>query len=294
MADALTRITRRIGGASTLAALSELPGADLTTLLLEVFRQRAARLTAADLLRRYRTDRFVAPAVTPFHQLRRAEDHAIEALRPGFGLLTLAPVTPLGTHSIVATVDQNKVISTVRGSEVAADPTNALALEAADRRAANPTEPVRLAAIQRVVRAQRFDGPGSFAHFSLFGAVTAGRDTGNLAFERQHAVEHVHLTTAGVPTAQVRLTVLDPRFAVVTDTVRDAFTESTVDVTDDPDRKTGRGYYTGLCFKVFTDGTELADGGFVDWTQALLGNRKERLMISGIGLDRLATALADG
>jgi hypothetical protein len=294
MADALTRITRRIGGASTLAALSELPGADLTTLLLEVFRQRAARLTAADLLRRYRTDRFVAPAVTPFHQLRRAEDHAIEALRPGFELLTLAPVTPLGTHSIVATVDQNKVISTVRGSEVAADPTNALALEAADRRAANPTEPVRLAAIQRVVRAQRFDGPGSFAHFSLFGAVTAGRDTGNLAFERQHAVEHVHLTTAGVPTAQVRLTVLDPRFAVVADTVRDAFTESTVDVTDDPDRKTGRGYYTGLCFKVFTDGTELADGGFVDWTQALLGNRKERLMISGIGLDRLATALADG
>ena len=29
---------------------------------------------------------------------------------------------------------------------------------------------------------------------------------------------------------------------------------------------------------------EIADGGFVDWTQQLLGNRKERLLISGFGM----------
>jgi hypothetical protein len=96
-----------------------------------------------------------------------------------------------------------------------------------------------------------------------------------------------------VPNAQARLTVLNPKYAVVADTLRAQL--STVDITDDPARPTGRGYYTGLCFKVFTDdGVELADGGFVDWTQTLLGNRKERLMISGIGLDRLATVLANG
>ena len=33
---------------------------------------------------------------------------------------------------------------------------------------------------------------------------------------------------------------------------------------------------------------EVGDGGFVQWTQHLLGNRKERLLISGIGLDLLA------
>jgi hypothetical protein len=41
------------------------------------------------------------------------------------------------------------------------------------------------------------------------------------------------------------------------------------------------------------DGTsrvDVGDGGFVDWTQRLLGNRKERLLISGIGIDRLATS----
>ena len=32
----------------------------------------------------------------------------------------------------------------------------------------------------------------------------------------------------------------------------------------------------------------MADGGFVDWTATLLANRKERLLISGYGVDRLA------
>jgi hypothetical protein len=69
----------------------------------------------------------------------------------------------------VATVDPRNVIATVRGSEVAADPTNALALEASHRRSltlsTNPRSnaPIRLAASQRVVRAQAFNGPKNLA-----------------------------------------------------------------------------------------------------------------------------------
>ena len=33
------------------------------------------------------------------------------------------------------------------------------------------------------------------------------------------------------------------------------------------------------------EGIELVDGGFVDWTQKLLGNKKERLLITGTGID---------
>ena len=44
-----------------------------------------------------------------------------------------------------------------------------------------------------------------------------------------------------------------------------------------------------MCFKVFRDGVEIGDGGFVDWTQRLTGNRKERLLITGVGVDRFAT-----
>jgi hypothetical protein len=32
---------------------------------------------------------------------------------------------------------------------------------------------------------------------------------------------------------------------------------------------------------------EVGDGGFVDWTQQMTGTKKERCLISGIGLDRL-------
>ena len=95
-------------------------------------------------------------------------------------MLALAPVVPLGTHSALATVSQHKVLSTIRACEVAADPTNALALEAAGRRRALPrTATVKLAGIQRVVRAQQFQGAGAPAHFTLFGLVTAGRDEGS-------------------------------------------------------------------------------------------------------------------
>lgn len=65
-----------------------------------------------------------------------------------------------------------------------------------------------------------------------------------------------------------------------------------VEVTDRPDRPSGSGYYEGFCFKAFpTIGGEMfevADGRLVCWTQALVGTRKERLLISGMGLDRLA------
>jgi hypothetical protein len=41
---------------------------------------------------------------------------------------------------------------------------------------------------------------------------------------------------------------------------------------------------------VHRNGGEVGDGGFVDWTARLCGNRKERLLISGYGVDRLAAS----
>jgi hypothetical protein len=47
-----------------------------------------------------------------------------------------------------------------------------------------------------------------------------------------------------------------------------------------------------LCFKIFATRStdkehELVDGGDVNWTQKLLNNAKERLVISGCGSERL-------
>ncbi len=65
----------------------------------------------------------------------------------------------------------------------------------------------------------------------------------------------------------------------------------------DHDRAAGRGYYRDVCFKVNTlaNGVpaEIGDGGFTDWTARLVASKKERLLISGYGLDRLAMLIDD-
>lgn len=277
-------------GGTAAEVLAGLPGADLTTVQLEVARRRAARLSAPDVRRRYGTDRFSGPSPLPFALLRRIED-ALLAAASGFEPVALSPLTPLGTHSVVTGLAQHRVVPTGRGTEVAADPTTGLALEVAVRRADGGV--VRLATVQRVVRAQPVPA-GMFAHFSLFGAVTAGRDPGSLDFERQHVVEHARLMAAGcralgATAVELAVTVLDPRFEGL-------LADLNVPTRPYPEREGGRGgYYEGLCFKVYASfGGELADvgdGGFTPWTRRLLGNAKERLMTSGLGVDRLATLL---
>ena len=65
-----------------------------------------------------------------------------------------------------------------------------------------------------------------------------------------------------------------------------------VEIITDRDREGGRGYYRDLCYKINArvggEREELGDGGMTDWTQRLTANGKERLLISGVGIDRLA------
>jgi hypothetical protein len=303
--QALRRVVDETGGPAYLELLADgLAGADLTTLLLEVFRRRAARVRPTEVFRRYRSDRFVAPAAVDLAALRRAEDAVIGALPTGFETVVLAPVVPLGTHTATGDVDPRNVIATIRGTEVAADPTNGLALEAAARRgemlrrSARSAELVRLAASQRVTRAQLFEGPVSFAHFQLLGVVTAGRDTGGHEFERRQLAEHARFAATGVLASgaehvTIAITCMDDPSREVFADVKEALTDlAETDVVEAPEREAGLAYYRDLCFKVFASAGgqrfEVGDGGFVDWTAKLLGNRKERLLISGYGLDRLA------
>jgi hypothetical protein len=48
-------------------------------------------------------------------------------------------------------------------------------------------------------------------------------------------------------------------------------------------------YYKGIQYKIDIDHRgrtwEIGDGGFVDWTQLLLQNRKERLFTTGLGFE---------
>jgi hypothetical protein len=298
---ALGRVLPRIGGVHFIEQLAALSGSDFTTVMLEVAKRRAARETPGSVLRRYSSDRFVRPSTIEWRSLRRAEDALLGCLPDDVDVLTLAPLVPLASHSALGTVSQHKVVTTIRACEVAADPTNALALEAASRRARDRglAGTVRLAGVQRVVRAQQVPA-GMYPHFSLFARVTAGRDEGSCRFEQAALAEHLGfaitaLTAVGAVGVEVALTPLSdagPRIA-------DAVTAELADQADqaatilmDHTRQAGRGYYRDVCFKVnINDGgktAEIGDGGFTNWTAKLLANQKERLLISGYGLDRLS------
>jgi hypothetical protein len=303
------RIIEQLGMPALIDALSaHLSGADLTSLLLEVMRRRAAAVEPAQLMQRYASDRFVAAPSASFRNLRVAQDALLAACAGEYDVIALAPLVPFGTHSAIATVDQNKVVTSIRNTEVAADPTNALALEAAVRRVAalrvdrRSVDVIRLAASQRVVRAQYVSGPGMFAHFELFGLVAAGRDAGGHAFEAAAASEQIEIharALTALRAAKITVSLTDfsgGRAQPIVDAVRRALDGvPRLTCTDAPERAAGRGYYRDFCFKIhaqFGEATfETSDGGSVDWTQRLVGSAKERCFISGIGIDRLALAI---
>jgi hypothetical protein len=302
-AGAFDRVAREIGGPDVVARLAALSSSDFTSLMLDVTRRRAAAETPASVLRRYRDDRFVQPSAFPWRAARAAEDTLLGCLPGGTELVTLAPLAPLGTHSAVAAVSQHKVVTTIRACEVAADPTNALALEAAvrrigaQRRPGAPGQRIRLAAIQRVVRAQRF-APGMAAHFGLLAMVTAGRDEGSLRFETAALAEHLRfaaggLRAAGAPEVVLALTPLSDAGERLAAAAGDDLAGTGIRIEAVPAEAGRQAYYRHLCFKVYavSDGarTEFGDGGFTDWTARLTGSGKERMLISGYGIDRLAS-----
>jgi hypothetical protein len=252
-------------------------------------------------MRRWACDAFVRPAASNPRAVWKCEAQLWELLPATFAAVDLSPVTPLGTCAAVALVDQNRVITTGRGTEVVSDPTNVLALEAARRRRQSRSDRVNLAACHRVVRAQRFSGPGLFQHFRLFGLVSSGRDRGSGSVEADMLIDHLRFWLLAVsdvaPGRRVVVEfsafdapVLLERFR---DKVKPALQESpgNVHIEEHPERHRARGYYNLGAIRVTVEAgagaVELGDGGFTDWTAKLTADGKERCFISCISTERL-------
>ena len=309
MTSITDRVERELGVPGIASLLAErLEPSDLQSLLLEVYRRAAKRRTVASMLADYRTNRFVRPSTFSPIELLDWDRVAFSALPSEFDALDLSPVCPLGASAVMGGLAQDRAVTTIRNTEVVADSTNVLALEAAIRRRAQkkaaPSEAiVHLAASHRLLRAQHYDDPKLSSHFKVFSLCSAGRDRGGFGFEAGALGIHIATYLAAVRAflgssirLRVMLTVLDPSPPLAAageallERVRREFPD--VDAVFEPTRTAGRGYYGTLCFWIYgaTDAGEpiqLADGGCVDWTQRLLSDAKERLVISGIGSDRI-------
>jgi hypothetical protein len=310
----IARIEREAGVPDLLQVLTtRLAPTDLQSLLLEIHARLAGSVTPKRLLEQYESNRFVAPSSADPRLLGDIDRLAWRLLPDGYVPLELAPLCPLGTNSAVASVSQHKVVSTVRHTEVVADSANVLTLECAIRRrrlrqvAARRLEPVLLAASHRVTRAQAFKGAGLLSHFRLLTLCAGGRDQGSFRFEGRHLTEQIGFYVCLIQEVAkisgrfgaIRVAVTDFTDGQLTATLEEQVLQPLseqhpeVECGLDPTRPTGRGYYDRVCFKVVaTDATAgeltLADGGLTDWTRRLLSDEKERLVVSGIGVERLA------
>jgi len=286
MGDVSERFWAKLPDGSRDALVDGLSASELQSVLLDVSRERAAKVTPARLLQRWRQDRFVRPSTSDPRQLAKTHQRLWEALPEQFAGVELSPVTPLGTCSAVATINQHQVLSTIRGTEVASDPTNELAIEAAVRRRAGQAR-VDLAACQRVVRAQAVEGPGMFAHFQLFVLVSSARDSGSGRTEAELLIDHLRFwhdvlgDTADLAFTTFTQSAVRER---IDDTVRPALK---IDFTEDTERTKSANYYSGTALRIGVDGADLGDGGFTTWTADLLGDAKERCLTSCISTERL-------
>lgn len=306
------RIAKATGVPSLVETLVRLPGADLHSLLLLVFRERGKRTTAPAVLRQFERDRFVRPASTEARSLLEFDLLATSLLDDDWEFIELAPLAPLGAVAALTGLSQDWAVATIRGTEVASDSTNVLAMEAAVRlkEAGNRANSrIQLAASQRLTRPQAYNDPAAQAHFRLFGLVTArlgsrrGRrpDTDALSTHISfylRLLERVGEIGLEVHDAEVALTDLvggweDQIECEVLARLRSEFADVAFRLA--PERDRGRDYYTSACFNVSAanaDGArlELVDGGFTNWGEQLLSNRRAQFLISGIGTDRLCSS----
>jgi hypothetical protein len=281
--------------ASFLTLAENLSGSQLNSLLLAFFGKLAARTTPTDLARQFAHNRFVRPATIDTIQYKELELQALRlAQAQAFIPLTLSPLSPLGTSSVVGEVNQNNVVSAVRGTEVISDATNVLAIKmAAEFKKQKSREIIKYATTHRHVRGQYFTNPAYSAHFGVFCLASGGLDTGGYAFETQQLCEHlqVHfsLLTSLFDKANLSLKIyLRKEDAFLRQSISQALAKETYTFQLEEAYQKGD-YYETIQFKLFLHykgmALDLADGGLVNWTQKMIPNKKHRLFISGCGLE---------
>ncbi len=292
-AAASPRRPRRLGDAE----LADASPSDAVPALLQIARSHAARKRPADIVAQYARDAFVAPSRVDLRDSLRLDALALAAA-PEFEAVLLSPLAPLAACGAVSPSSQDRIVTTMRGSEVVSDPTNVLALECARRLAVDATRDVRLCTVHQVVRAQRLPpGRGLTQHFRMFALAEAGAARADHGFEvdavlRHHQVFQRLLDAAGIVQTRPRARLLaSERGRPIAARVRARLAAEFPHVAVEDGELTS-GYYDGLrlLFDIEVGGEDInvSDTGLFDWVARLSSNRRLRLVASGLGIQRLA------
>ena len=304
MNEITKRILEQIGEAELVEKLSTLNNSDFNSLMLEIFQSRANKITPAEMVKAFHVNRFSAPS-----ELDPVSYHVLEteflsvAKEININPILLSPAAPFASSSVFDCVNQNNVVSAVRGTETLSDPTNMLAIIIAEKlksKNADNITPVHYCTTARVLRAQTFQKTGRhFAHFGIFCIVSSGKDNGSYECERALMQQQLSFYKKLLwDKYDANLSIILKKRHGYADT--DGFFDSMAELIQNEFPETHlsfdlehecNNYYKGINYNIIMekDGNkiEIGDGGFVDWIYRMTNNKKDRCLISGIGLDRL-------
>jgi hypothetical protein len=277
--------------------LEKLTSPELNSWLLELFNRKSKKIKPSKLIQEFNTNRFVRPSSLDLVEFKKEElDWLDNAKNIGFETIILSPLTPFGTCSTVAFVDQNNIVSATRGTEIISDSTNVLAVKAASEiKKNNKRGLIKYCTTHRQVRGQFFTNPAHSAHFGLYCMITAGRDLGESKFELLNLSEHLNyyyeMLSKRFDNHKILLRIYteghEKTFnGKLKELIRNFVEAKKLKYEIKPMMNS---YYKEVQFKYFIETKDsmldVADGGFVDWSQKLLSDKKQMLLISAGGLE---------
>ena len=271
--------------------------------LMALARAQAARRRPVELLQQWQRDGTVGPADLDLRDAIRLDSLAISAADE-YDAVLLSPVAPLGVCSVLGPTSQDRTLTTTRATEVVSDPTNALAIEAASRLAADPGRSVLLCTAHQTLRMQRPSSePGRSQHFRMFCLADAAVGRADHAVELEAISRQVTVILAVIRSASSQFHRDYGRVGALLETapgsdgLADRITAALRRPALDLDLDHGvleSDYYDGVRLQFFIDGpgsdgdrSMIADLGVFDWVARLLGDRRARFIASGLGLQLL-------
>lgn len=268
---------------------NKLSGSELNSLLLEVFERRVMQETPSSLLGKYTKNKLVKPAQLDFLKFKEEELECCKIVaNSSFELIELSPVAQLGTSSIMATVNQKKVLTALRNTEVQSDPTNSIALHYASLKKNNELseKTYNFSNVSRVIRTQVFSNPNFTPHFPILSLISCGMDTGSFEFEKTEIYKHFAITQDVCKSVFgfnnlffeiIPCKEYDSNSPLISNSLSH-IKNSGFDVRI-AESDSQNNYYYGMRIKtkIIADGVEyeIGDGGLLDWTQKLFTINKQ-------------------
>ena len=298
MRKIVEKIEEKIGSSEIVKKLADnLSSSEFNSLFMEILNEKSQKLPPSEVLYQFQNNRFVIPSiVNPVNYKELEIDWLKSAEKIGFTPIQLSPLTQFGTCSSVAYVDQNNIVSALRGTEIVYDATNVLALKIANEfKNIKQKKLIKYCTSHRHVRAQSFSNPLFSAHFGLFCMATGGYDAGNFSFEIENLNDHInfylnHLSSTFAPKDIILKVELDDKNEHMNNKLKETLNYIHNEFKINFIKKDKENNYYQLCrFRIYlnykNNEINLADGGLVDWTQKLLQNKKSKYLISAVGLE---------